>query len=349
MNTYLETVLLEARIIAQEMVQKKFNLRPPLTRIHEAFLAGRDYVTGENGESLDELRQAPTQATKVKYLTKMNFTTTNEKTCNPDGDVGGSDSLNVTWVELVKTIKIREKQFAGNEITLIRALANYMYQLEVDMFMGSNSLNSAMLAYLEANRTQVNALSAGGAKNVWEGTPDFHVAVANGDLNRFYNYLLSDMAMNNYNAPFFDIHNTGWLSEVAHYAEQGTANSVNTAYQFDGVTRLPSNLIVPGGYDFSTHYIVPEGGVAVLFDNERLNREGRVSNNSGIWTTQQSMLVPDVTFDVFIKEACADTTTYGGGKQDLVRDIEFTTNYALLKQPVATNETPIFKYVVKKS
>lgn len=349
MANYAETVLLEARYLLNQDAEKKFTQRGNLTNIHKAYIEGAEYVSGEKGESLEKLRTATTRATKIKYLKKQTFTATTSKSCNPDGDFGDTGNVTATWASLVRTIKLREKTFLGNEVSAIKALSNSVYQMELDILLGSaNSLNAAMLAHLEANRTQVNALStAGVSKNTWYGTPNFYVSTAAANIGRFYNFLMADMAANNYNGDFYDIHDTFWGAEVANYAAQGTANSTNTAYQFDGFERLSSNLIVPTGYNSSLHYVVPKGGVASLTWNDGLNLSNAEIQGGGMYRVQESMLVPGLYYDVFIKEACADTTSYGGGTQDKVTDIEFTLNYSLLKQPLDTaNETPIFKYYV---
>ena len=51
-------------------------------------------------------------------------------------------------------------------------------------------------------------------------------------------------------------------------------------------------------------------------------------------------------FDTLTTYGCADTTSDGGAKQDLVTNIEFTLNYAPVTQPFSVaNESAIFKYV----
>jgi hypothetical protein len=350
MANFALSALLEARVLMQDRVQREFNQRQQLSQIFKAFMAGQPYVTGMNGESLEALKQATTQATSIKYLTRLTSTITTAKTCTPNGDFGDSGKVDLTWAPLVATQKFRFKTMAGNEYAFEMEMANRMFQMERDIFFGASGLESVMLAYLEAQRTQVNALSAGGFVNTWNGTPAFKVDVALATKPRFYNQLMVDMAANNYNTMYFDIHNTGWLAEIANYRNQGGANATNTQYQFEnqeffpGMISCPTNLIVPSGYAEHRHYIVPEGGVAALFWNDPLNRANKQSADK-IWTTQESMLMPGVVFDVFIKESCADTTNQGGSTQDLVVDMEFAINYSLTKQPLDTaNETPIFKY-----
>ncbi len=341
-NTYAETILLEARAKLAQRSEKKFEQRRDLSNIYNVFKSGQDWIP-----NLEAIKEATTQATKIEYLDKITFTDGTTKTCSPSGDVGGSQIVDVSWAQKVRTIKVNEKQHDGNDYKMAEALANLIEQMEMDIWNGAAGMEVLMLAFLEANRTQVNAIDGSNSENTWFGTPNFYAQTANANLDRFYNYLLSDMQLNNYNAPIWDIHDTLWNAEVANYASQGTANSVNTAFQFDGFDRVMSNFVAPAGYFKSTHYVIPDGGVSSLYWNEPINRRGATGADGKIWTVQQSMMRPDVTYDLFIDTACADTTSDGGSKQDLVHTYEFTINYAFVNQPITnTGETAIFKYNV---
>ena len=344
-NTYADTVLLEARLWQDENMSQKFERRKQNTNILPVFLAGQEYIP-----DIEDIKMATTQATALMYLKKQDFTINSVKSCSPSGETGGSGKQALTWAQKGVAVKHQTKKYAGNELTSIRGLAYDLAEAEKSFWFGASGIDSILLAYLEANRTQVNALSSlPNAVNTWAGTPDFEVQTANANLDRFYNYLLSDMQANNYTGMYHDIHDTLWQSEVAHYGQQGTANAVNTAYQFDDVMRYSSNLIQPTGYNQSVHYIIPEGGVAFLTWNEMLNREG-AQDGDRTWGTWESRYFPGLFFDYFAKSGCADTTADGGATQDRVIDYELTLNYAIVKQPLTTaNESPIFKYAVKTS
>jgi hypothetical protein len=343
-NTYAATVLQNARLWLNDNYNKKFEERPTLTQILDVFVAGQSAIP-----KLDAIRKATTQTTQIMYKTRKAFTIGSSKSCSPSGETGGSAVTNVTWVQKNFVVKHQSKKYAGNELDAAAGLASDLFEGEKSFWFGATGMDAALLAYLEANRTQINVNSDGAGHNTWAGTPDFFMDVANADRSRFYNWLISEMARNNYDAPFWDIHDTMWYADVANYAAQGTANAVNTAYQFDGVTRKKSNLIVPSGYYDSTHYIIPEGGVAILDWNEGINLRGDIAGDKE-WLTYQSKFFPGFTFDLFIKNSCADTTDDGGTTQDKVIDYEFTLNYALVKQPMSVaNETPIYKYQVRSS
>lgn len=338
------SVLLEARIKALEAAEQKFNKRPIKSDIHDVYLAGQEYVKGVNGESIEDLKKSVQQPTKILYHKNTTFTDTTVKTCSPNGDVGGSGETTLTWAKFVNTVKIPQKMFTNNEYGAAEMFLKEFKKL--DEHMVYNRLNTVMLAHLEANRTQVNALSAGGGVNTWVGAPDFNTVTTNANKGRFYNLLTSDMMRNGYDGEMFDIFDLNWWADYSYYLNQGTANSVNTAFQYPNILPIGSKLITPAAGNQSTHYVVPVGAVASLFWNEAENKNG-VANRSGEWDTFESMIIPGLFYDVFIKDGCADTTSYGGSTQSPVIDYEFTMNYSLFKQPIdVANETPIFKNVV---
>lgn len=338
-DAYSDTVLQAARAFIKDENNKKFQLRPTFTNILDVFKRDREYSI----PNLAALRMADTQTTTAMYLKKKDFTIGTAKDCAPSGETSGSAKVDLTWA--TKTIKIvtNYKQHAGNEVSMARALANDLYNAEVSLW---TSVDSALLTYLEANKSGVNA---GGSGTFLAGSTDI-MEITNTNKQYFYNLVTADMQKNNYSPSFLEVHDTMWTAEQRKYINQGAGNSVNTQFQFAGFEFFPSNLITPGvignGTYTSVHYIIPSGGVAILDWNDPLNRNGKQIGYQS-WGTFQSLLHPEFTLDLFKVTACGDTSSSGGGTQDYTETWELAFNYALAKQPVPTaNETPIFKYGV---
>lgn len=340
-NAYADTVLQEARAFIKDENNRKFQLRPNLTNIFALFERDREYTI----PNLANIRQATTQATKATYLKKKDFTVGTSKSCTISGETSGSGIVTLSWQTASASVISNYKQFAGNDVALMRALANDLYNLEVSLW---EDVDSTLLTYLDTNKSGVNNGSSGS----FNATTDI-MQIKNSEKNRFYNYVTADMRMNNYMPQYLETFNTFWTSEQQYYINQGAGNNVNTAFQFNGFDFFPSNLIdltaenAAANNDYSSiHYIVPAGGVAILDWNDPLNREGRVSGNKS-WGTYQSLLRPGITLDLYKVTDCADTSADGGGTQDYVEEWELSFNFALAKQPVPTaDETPIYKYGV---
>lgn len=349
-NTYSSTVLQSSRVWQIKTMQEKFDQRREFSNIWQPFFDGQNYI-----EDLEKVKASENQTDTIMYLANKDFTLGTAKSCTLTGETGSSASVNLTWALRNFTIKTNIKQFQNNELSAVRKFSNDFFNGESSLWTGATGLESIMATYLNTNRTSVNALSDGnsGTKNTWSGGPNYEVEVSNANRGQFWNYMMHDMMYNNYSGNLWDIHSTWSGADAIYYSSQGDGNSTNTAFQFSNmpanVKPVGSNLITASGYHNSERFIVPEGGVAALFWNNPLNRNGYKSE-AGEWTVVQSMIHPEVWYDVFITNACADTSADGGTTQDAVVNYEFSVNYALTMQPISTaNETSIFKYVIKSS
>jgi hypothetical protein len=345
MANYASTVLQAARAKQIESYAKRFEGRPENSYLMDMFLKTRTLTI----PALDDIRQATTQTTSTLYLTKTAYTVGSAKSCSPSGEQGDSGSVDLTWNTKSVEVITSEKRHHGNEYKMVEALAWELLMAEQALWKdGAASMEVALLAYLEANRTQVNALSSGttGSQNTWDGV-NFNVDVALADIPQFYNNLVDDMALNNYTGKFLEAHNTTWGGYQRNQANQGEANATNTQYQYQNpfdFEGFPSNLITLAAGENSEHYIVPEYGIALLDWNDPVNREGKVSGEKE-WSLYESRFFPGVMLDLFTVTACADTSASGGGTQDHTIVYELSFNYAATHQPLSTtNETPIFKY-----
>jgi hypothetical protein len=343
MANYGSTTLQAARAKQTELYAREFEGRPENSFLMDLFMNNRSITI----PALQDIREATTQTTSTLYLTKTDYTNTSAKSCSPTGQQGDSGSVDLSWVTNGVEVITSKKRHFGNEYKMQEALAWELLMAEQALWKdGSASMEVALLAYLEANRTQVNALSSVTGHNTWDGT-NFNVDVALTDKSQYYNYLLDEMQLNNYTGNFLEAYNTTWGAGIRDQANQGEANATNTAYQYNvpfNFKGYNSNLITPGTGDGSTHYVIPEGGVAILDWNDPLNREGREIGGK-TWGLYESRFFPGVMLDMFIVEACADTSASGGATQDATLVYELSYNYALTKQPLSTaNETPIYKY-----
>lgn len=345
MANYASTVLLAARAIQQEKWAKKFEGRPETSFLMDLFLKDRD-ITVPN---LAAIHAATTQTSTMLYPTKTAYTVGSAKSCTPTGEQGDSSSVNLTWYQKQVEVITSYKRHSGNEINQVSALAWELLMAEQALWKdGAASMEVALLAFLDANRTQVNALSAGGGHNTWDAAANT-VDVLQANKASFYNYLMDEMALNNYSGQLLEAYNTAWGANIRSQANQGVSNATNTAFQyinpFDTIG-YASNLIIPATNDQSSHYIIPVGGVTVLDWNDPLNREGKMSGDLE-WGLYESRFFPGLMLDLFTKTSCASTAGSGGATQDYTTVYELTLNYALAKQPLSVSgETPIFKYNV---
>lgn len=340
MANYASTVLLAARAKQQEKYFRKFEGRPENSMLMDMFMKDRDLMFPDLGD----IRQATTQTTTMLYPVKILRTIGSAKSCSISADVGDSGSVDLTWYTKTADVTVSEKRHHGNEYKMVETLAREMLDAEIDLWKnGAASMEVALLAYLEANRTQ--AAQATGTHFTWDAV-NYNYDCAFADLSNFYNYLLDDLKLNNYTGEFLDAFNTTWGGYLRQQTNQGESNATNTKFQyldpFDFVG-YDSNLITNGTSDLTTHYVIPQGGITILDWNDPVNREGKVSGEKE-WGLYESRLFPGLMLDLFTVTECADTTESGGGTQDFVHSYQIAFNYAIAKAPSSTvGETPIVK------
>ena len=327
------TVLQDARAFIIENNVRKFEQKRDFSNIINAYIADREYTI----PGLASIRRASTQTTDALYIAKEVFADQGDKSCTPSGVAPSSAKVTVGWDKIVLTLALSEKVYDGNEISYQRAIADGIVQLEESMY---DILEARLLTHLDANISTVN----NGGSGTFAGNT---MTIANADINRFYNLSRADMNLNNYPVgDVFHVHDTMWGADRSFYLNQGSQNSTNTNFQFDGFNAFASNKITPGVGEESLGYLIPSMGVGILDWNTPVNVRGRVHGNDE-WTTFQSLIRPDFTLDVFLQRGCTDSTAAGGDVQDPTDLWEFTLNFAPVVQPTfAGDPGAIFRYAV---
>lgn len=338
-NAYSSTVLQNVRAFITDPVNK-FELRTQSYGGISAFLKRRDYTIPR----LEEIRQSENQTAQAMFMKSKAYTVGSARSCTPSGETSGSSKVDLSWSTVSDASEWPFEVFGNNEVSMMKAMANDFYNMEKSLL---DQLETNIIAYCEASKTGVNAISAVTSTNTWVGGGVDTVQVASANINRFYNLARADMLTNKYKQEIMEIHDPQWTAEQSYYQAQGMANSANTAFQFEGFDSYTSHAIAPTGYNKHLHYLIPTNGVAMIDWTRPLNRKRERSNDGRIWTIYQSLFFPGLTFMLFEKSTCGDSTSSGGTTQDLVTTMELSLDYSLVKAPLTTaNETPIFKYSV---
>lgn len=341
---YANTIIQEARSMLTVPDQKKFELRPVMSKVTEAFLKYRN----QSIVNLEAIKQANQQVTKVIYNKNKTFTINSSRSNTPSGEQSGTGIDTVSWSEKNFVVKYNEKVFQNNEVDAMYAFAVNRWNGEKSFW--ENLDENVLVAFLEANKSTVND----GDGN--DGTLDAgNMVIGASDVDLFYNILMGHMALNDFEMPFQDIHSTYWKTKQAFYANQGVANQENLAFQFDGFDFFPSNKVTPASSAYlSKHYVVPTGGIAMLTWNNPMNRSGKRHEN-GLLFTEESLFYPGLFFDVFAYESWTDTSSGGSGEitgdiQDPTINYEYTLHYANWTHPFTeSGMSAIFRYDNQKT
>jgi len=338
MANYADSVLLAAVGKLNKPYQDK-EFRRKLYGAHNMFLDGVEYTIPD----LAAIREAETQTTTTKYLTKSTPTVGSARSCSPSPTVGDSGTADLSWTTYSFPITVSYKRHSGNFYKRAEALAA---ELEGGFQAAHDAIETAMVAYLESNKTGVNAGSA--FMGTFDTTNDiFPITQANKD--RFYNYIMTVMRENKYSGRLLAAENVGAGAIHMEQTAQGQANSSNLGYQYGNIEFMPSHSItVTSDYNIKSYVAAPDS-VAVLDWIPPLNRQGEVAGERE-WTTMADPFGFPWTWSVLYKKTCADTSGSGGATQDLTEVWEISIDLALTKAPLSVaDETPIFKFGLQSS
>lgn len=332
MANYSNSVLLAAVGIMND----RFNaheLRKPIYGAHEAFLEFRDYSIPD----MADIRKSENRTTTVKYLTKTSPSVANSRSCIPSAAFGESGTLNLSWKTYSTTVGHSYKIFDNNYYSEAQGFANDLYGAFLALH---DAIETDAIAYLETNRTGVNAGSS--SLGTFNATADkFNISNANKD--RYLNYVDTVMRENKYYGDIRHINNVAATALWKEQTAQGTANDRNLAYQFGRMKLLESHTITTGS-DLITAYAFDPYAVTMIDWIPSINRKGILSGQEE-WTTMGDIFGFPITWAVFKKEACTNTTDYGGHTQDLNTVYEISADISFAKAPLSVaTETPIFKF-----
>ena len=148
---YANTTILEARSILTVENQKKFELRPVLTRVAGAFMRSANAAI----VNLAKIKASVTQTTKAIYNKNKAFTINSSRSNTPSGEQSGTGIDTLTWYEKNFVVTDNSKLFMNNEVDRMTALAVNMWNGEKTFW---ESLDEDVLvAFLESNKSTINA------------------------------------------------------------------------------------------------------------------------------------------------------------------------------------------------
>ena len=190
----------------------------------------------------------------------------------------------------------------------------------------SEGLETVSSSFLFSNRTQVGASAVGA---VWDATDDVYKITKTTDGTRAISIMKMVMDLNKYQGTAFDVvfDPISWV-EFESQINQGTSNSSNTAYQFNGVNFLldpnltASGAGLVGAYSKGFWLAVPQGtaGAMPWIDKQQ---------SMGVETTVSTYTnainpIDGVKIGIHTYESRIDGTSLGGQVQDVGTELQAT-------------------------
>ncbi|WP_431129747.1 hypothetical protein [Flagellimonas flava] len=334
MANYAASVLAEAQLIlAERFAAPEKRLKSP--GVFGAFRKNTDIAIPNVGS----LRTKEERPENGYFFNRAKRSVITSRTYDHTGTVADSTEVAFSWATYGDKAQTSLKRSDNNVFADAQILANELENMFKNIYEG---IDGAALTYLGTNKTTVNGATKNG---VFDATNDvFEIATAN--IARFIQHGKSMLRQNYYSGSADAILDPALFLEAEHYLNQGSGNSVNTAYQASlGAQIWEAIGLSDANYPIGAGYFVPEGTIGVVDWIPRQNREGKGDFDS-VLGGYGSIVDPisGLTFAVHSYAQRADTSASGGDTQDEVQEWEISVDLSFNKAPLtAAGETTIFE------
>jgi|WetSurMetagenome_2_1015567.scaffolds.fasta_scaffold32010_1 hypothetical protein len=292
--------------------------------------------------SYDQLRVREDRTVTAYYLKRASRSLTTARSHNHTGNRGDSGSLSPSWTTYSDPFSNSLKQGNNNVFDLQTMLNNDLQNSIKNFAEGTETLAAA---YLFNNKSGVNAAAVDGA---FDTTNDVYEIEADKE-KRSIQIVQTVMDINKYAGSLIVFCDSVAWNKFNFYANQGSANAENLAFQFAGVRFVHSVDLTASaltlGYTEGFWIVVPDGMIGAL---PHIPKENRMAVNTKV-NQYGTVLNPVDGLDYAIHsyETLADGSSYGGYTQDVVTQYQLSIDLAFDHAPLsASGETPLQAFAI---
>jgi hypothetical protein len=275
------------------------------------------------------------------YIIKRNKrdTTGKIRTHDHTGAFGDTMPVDILFTSFVDTFKVSLKWLDNNMYDIADILANQFSQTfmnireDIELFLGTTFL---------AEKTGVNKATHNGS---WNSANQVFEISTSPDRGLFFEDAKSMMRQNGYNGTYDVIANPKLYRDFAFYANQGSGNATNLAFQFSGMNIMESTALVDSAYTNGVAIFLPSNSFGILDWIPRQNRQGWGDYNDynggkGVMTDPVSGL----TFAVHGYAQRANTKATNGNEQDVAMEFEVSIDISPNFAPLSNqDETVVYE------
>ena len=293
------------------------------------------------------LRTREDRTVETNYLLRTSRALGGARSHNYTGAQGDSAIMTPSWAPytdgFVSTIKE-----ADNKIYDFTEL--HMNKMENVLINFVNGLETVASGYAFSNRTGVNSATAGGTFNAVDDTFEITDAT-NGEKAIQITRTVMDINELSGDDLVVICDSIAW-NKFGFDSAQGTGNSTNLGYQFQGIefihdpklTAAAAGLVA--AYSKGYWIAVPRGTVAGLDWIPLQNREGRDYGNIASYGTILNP-IDGLNYAIHSYQAGADGTAVGGYTQDVKIETQVSIDIAYVNSPSSTaNESTLFAFAL---
>lgn len=333
MANYAASVLAEAKLIlSQRFAAPEKRLKT--AGVIGAFMKNTDIAMPGVGA----LRTKEERAEKGYFFNRTKRANTSSRTHNHTGAVADSSEVTFAWNTYGDKCQTSLKRSDNNLFTDAQLLANEFENMFKNIH---ESADAGALTYLGTNKSLVNVADKNGA---FHGVNKvFEIAAAN--KARFFQYGKSMLRQNYYKGAADVILDPILYAEAEYLAAQREGNSVNTGFQFGGLSHYEAVTLADANYANGFGLFIPEGSIGMADWIPSQNRQGKGDYESVLGG--YGSIVDPYTGRLFALHGYsekADTSASGGDTQDVVTNWELTVDLSFNHAPLkVTDESTIFE------
>jgi hypothetical protein len=294
-----------------------------------SMLLGNSNFLTVGAETLKTRDDRPIEA---HLLARTKRTPGSARAYNHTGTIDDSQKVTLTWQTKSDVTAISIKLLDKSVLDFNTVLANKLEQCMMNIV---ESYETATIAYLLANRTQISASLKGGAAFV--GTPNFAVEINADNKNKFYQVLKSVMRQNKYSSQLDIIADSNLFLNAEYLASQGAGNSSNFAFQFSGMNIRESIELADANYSNGVVIAMPSQSVGALSWIPKQNRQGYGNYNDyvGGYGVMRDPWGLGLQFALHSYQLRADTSATNGDVQDVLQQFELSLDISYNAAPLS--------------
>lgn len=339
MPNYGASVLAKAQVMLnQRFQQAEMRMKPSSTFM--MLLKNRNFLVPD----LKELRTREDRPTKAYLKNRAQRAAGSTRTHNHTGAVADSTEIDITYDTYSDVFQTSLKRADNNLLSDAEILSHEIENAFINLH---ESIETALVAWLDTNKNQVSAPPSGTLKRATFNATNDVYEIASGDSDEFISIMKSVFRQEKYSSGMFDgVFDSTLVSRDEFKANQGTGNSTNLGYQYMGIDVMESIEISDANYLNGLGFAWPMGMAGILDWIPRQNRSGKgdfetVLGGFGSITDPMTGL----QFAVHGYTERGDTSASNGNSQDEITEwevsIDLSPNYAEI---TTANQTPIFAF-----
>jgi hypothetical protein len=285
-----------------------------------------------NDEFIQDVNSVKTRddrPTELHYLTRTKRTAGSSRAYNHTGTIDDTAKVTPTWTTKSDKFSISLKLLNKNLFGFNQVLANKFEQACMNVL---EDKETEAIAYLMAGRaTQQPTITGIGTFNATNDA----VEIAAANATSFFQRVSKVMEKNYFSGQQIDVIVDSLLAIVAEQQmAQGSGNSTNLGYNWQGKTIVSSVELSDSDYANGCALVFPKGQVSALHWIPKENRQGEGDYNTyvGGYGTFEFM---GYTFAVHGYSQRADTSASNGDSQDVSMEFEVSLDTSYNKAPLS--------------